>query len=165
MNLNKSEKEIVVVGVGNILLGDEGVGIRAVELLERSELPANVKVLDLGTNFLDITSHIDNAEKLIIIDAISAGNESGRLYRFRYDELEAIKANMRSAHQISILNVLKLLRELYANMRECEVVLIGVEPKTIDMGLELSQEVESALPRIIEKIDAEIAQVLLIEKG
>jgi len=162
MNLNDSEKEIVVVGVGNILASDDGIGIRAVELLERSELPSYVKVLDLGTNFLDITSHIDNVEKLIIIDAISVGNEPGRLYRFQYDELETIRANMRSAHQISILNVLKLLRELYPKMSECEVVLIGVEPKSIDMGFELSQEVERVLPAIIDKVDKEIAQVSLL---
>jgi hydrogenase maturation protease len=128
---------ILVMGVGNILLSDEGVGVHAIEAMKGMKLPENVEILDVGTGALDIIDIIANREKVIIIDAVRGGGEPGVVYRFTPDDIAIQSPTPMSIHQFDIPGTLNM-----ANLAGCmprEVVIFGIEPKQIDWDLELSQ--------------------------
>jgi hydrogenase maturation protease len=144
----------VVLGIGNLLLKDEGVGVhlvqKLVEVLDRD----GVDIIDGGTD-PDIVSCVgDNVEKLIIIDAANTGDQPGSIYRFDIGDLESEQSGVVSLHQIGIVDSIKMM-SLLGN-RPKSVTVIGVEPETIDFGLELSPKLSERLPKIIEIVVNEI---------
>jgi len=144
---------IVVIGVGNLLLRDEGIGIHAVKALQEMELPDDVVTIDGGTS-PDLIAYSRAGAKLIIIDAAKAGGEPGAIYRFLPGDLAASGAMFTSAHELGVEENLKLM-SLMKN-EPAETVIIGVEPKEIDWGLELSPELQQKLPDIIGVVLKEI---------
>jgi len=150
---NSRPKRTLVVGVGNLLLKDEGVGIHAVRRLEQMQLPDHVQLIDAGTSAIDFISDIQNADKVIFVDAVKAGGEPGSIYRLTKEDIAARTGSQLSLHEIGVLEAL--------NMAEClggcgEVVIIGIEPKEMTWGMELSSELESKLPELIECVLTEI---------
>lgn len=142
---------IAVVGIGNILLKDEGVGCHVVHALEEVPLP-DVKVIDGGTS-PNVMESIEDADKLIVVDAVEGGGISGEVYRFQLDDVTLERKAFLSLHDISLIDNLLLMKGLY-NIGE--ITIIGVEPKEIEWGLELSPEVREKLPQIVEIILAEV---------
>lgn len=146
--------EITILGIGNLLLKDEGIGIHLAHRLAGMVEYTNLNVIDGGTD-PDVLSLVDEStHKLIIIDAAEGGDEPGTIYRLNYDDLDLCSSDPVSLHELGILNSLKMMTLL--NRRPETVVIIGVEPKTIDFGLELSPEVDEKIPRIIELVLDEI---------
>jgi len=144
----------VVLGVGNLLLKDEGVGIHLVQKLADILDRTDVDIIDGGTD-PDIVSLIgDNVEKLIVIDAANAGDKPGTIYRFDVDELESRLSGAVSLHEIGIVDSIKMMSLI--GKRPKSVTVIGVEPGTIDFGIELSPELSERLPKIIEIVLNEI---------
>lgn len=146
--------KVVVLGVGNLLLRDEGIGVHFVQALDKEKLDyVNWKIIDGGTS-PEISSLIEDADKLIIIDAVKGGGEPGTIYRFNIDEI-AMDSPMRlSLHQMSILDNLQMLD--LVGKRPQSVVVIGIEPKNLDLGLGLSPEIEAKLPEIKRLVMREI---------
>lgn len=142
---------IVVLGIGNTLLKDEGVGCHVAHALEEIPLP-NIKVIDGGTS-PDVTQPIEDADKLIIVDAAKGGGIPGEVYRFQLDDMTLEQKPFLSLHDISLIDNLLLTKTLH-NIGE--VTIIGVEPKEIEWGLELSPELQEKLPHIVEIILAEL---------
>lgn len=142
---------IAVVGIGNILLKDEGVGCHVAHALEEVPLP-DVKVIDGGTS-PNVMQTIEDADKLIIVDAVRGGGMPGEVYRFQLDDITLEQQPFLSLHDISLVDSLLLMRRLY-NIGE--ITIIGIEPKEIEWGLELSPEVREKLPQIVEIILAEL---------
>lgn len=142
---------ITVVGIGNILLKDEGVGCHVAHALEEVPLP-DVKVIDGGTS-PNVMQTIEDADKLIIVDAVRGGGMPGEVYRFQLDDITLEQKSFLSLHDISLVDSLLLMRRLY-NIGE--ITIIGIEPKEIEWGLELSPEVREKLPQIVEIILAEL---------
>lgn len=142
---------IAVVGIGNILLKDEGVGCHVAHALEEVPLP-DVKVIDGGT-FPNVMESIEDADKLIVVDAVEGGGIPGEVYRFQLDDVTLERKAFLSLHDISLIDNLLLMRGLY-NIGE--ITIIGVEPKEIEWGLELSPEVREKLPQVVEIILAEL---------
>ncbi|MFH1560858.1 MAG: HyaD/HybD family hydrogenase maturation endopeptidase [Chloroflexota bacterium] len=149
-----SRPAIIILGVGNILLRDEGVGVRVIEAMEGRELPDNVELLDGGTASMDLLTSLANRDKVIIIDAVKGGNEPGTLYRFSPDDITIQKQTVTSLHQVGLLETLTIARHLGCTPRE--VIIFGIEPKEVSWGLELSPEVASATPRVIELVLEEL---------
>jgi hydrogenase maturation protease len=151
--LNEKPPRVVVVGVGNLLLKDEGIGIHAVKALQEINLPQDVKIIDGGTA-PDLIAYTEAGDKLIIIDAAKAGGKPGTIYRFQPQDLAAEKGNLVSTHELGVEQNLKLM----ALMRSepSEIVIIGVEPKEIGWGTELSPELQPAIPKIVEVVLKEI---------
>ncbi len=147
------DKRIVVIGVGNLLLGDEGAGIHAVKVLQEMELPPEVTLIDGGTS-PDLIAYVRAGDRLIIIDAARAGGEPGTVYRFLPEDLAAGKAMIASAHEMGVAENLGLMK--LAGNEPAETIIIGVEPKEIDWGTELSPELKQKLPEIIEVVLQEI---------
>jgi hydrogenase maturation protease len=145
--------KIVVIGVGNLLMKDEGIGIHAVRALQEISLPTDVELIDGGT-LPDLISYTRVGDKIIIIDAARAGGEPGAVYRYRPKDLAVGKGTLTSAHELGVVENLKLM-ELTGNEPR-ETVIIGIEPKEIDWGTELSPELQKRLPDIVKAVLREI---------
>ncbi len=145
---------ILVMGVGNILLSDEGVGVRVIEAMRGMKLPDNVEILDVGTGALDIIDIIANREKVIVIDAVKGGGESGAVYRFTPNDIAILSPTPVSVHQFDIPGTLNMAA--LAGCLPQQVVIFGIEPKRVGWGLELSPEVAAVIPRVLELITSEL---------
>jgi len=141
----------LVMGIGNVLLKDEGIGCHVVHALGEADL-SDVEIIDGGTS-LDVLQLCEDADKLIIVDAVRGGGMPGQIYRFRIGDITLEQKPLLSLHDMSLIDSLKLMR-LWHNIDGA--VIIGIEPKDIGWGLELSPELEQTVPRIIDVILAEL---------
>ena len=141
---------ILVVGLGNELMTDDGVGIHLARAL-RDRVPKNVRLIEVGTAVLDASHLFEKADVILALDAMQAGGKPGTVYRFRPLDV-AEKPNMASLHEFSFVEVLRLLRKMPR-----DVVVIGVEPEMIDFGLELSPSVQAGLAMAITEVERVIA--------
>ncbi len=148
------KSRIVIAGVGNLLLRDDGVGVHVVQALQRTSLPDNVLVIDAGTAVIDILTFLENVYKLIIIDAVEGGCEPGTIYRFTPEDVEFEHLIAMSLHEFDVNNMLTMAEML--GHRPQAVVIIGIEPKEIAYGLELSPEIEQHIEELLELILAEV---------
>jgi hydrogenase maturation protease len=146
-------KKTVVLGIGNLLLRDEGAGVHVVSRLMQMDLPENVEVVDGATDPLDILSLSRDVDKLIIVDALQGGGEPGTIYRMSPEDIASCGEVPFSLHQLDLIQMLDMCASIGSRP---STVIIGVEPKEIDFELELSPEVEGKIPRIIELILEEI---------
>ncbi len=146
---------VVVIGVGNLLLKDEGIGIHALKALQEAGLPSGVRLIDGGTS-PDIIAYARTGDKLIIIDAARAGGKPGTIYRFRPEDLADEKSALASAHELGLLPNLKLMA--LSGNQPAETVIIGIEPAEIDFGLELSATLQRRLPEIVKAVLKEIGR-------
>lgn len=152
--------KLVVVGIGNYILQDEGVGVHAVNCLREMELPEGVEVIDGGTHSYDLVDIFCQYDNLIIVDAIQAGGEPGTMYRAAYGELGLRpQDNCTSVHQIHFIEAVKMVNMLghYPN-----IIVFGVEPAVVDWGMELTPRVAEKLPRLTELIMEEINTMMVM---
>jgi len=148
--------KIVILGMGNLLLQDDGVGVHLVHTLSRDELDyPNLEIIDAGTS-PEIVSLIEGADKLIIIDAVKGGKEPGAIYRFSPDELDIDSPVRLSLHQTGVLDNLRMLKLLGKNPRK--IIIIGVEPQNIGWGLELSPKIKDRLAELKGVVIQEIRE-------
>ena len=141
-----------VLGIGNNLLKDEGIGCHVVHAMEKIA-PPNVEVIDGGT-CPDVVQFLKDAGKLIIVDAVKGGGIPGQVYRFHLEDVTLEQKQFLSLHDIGLADNMLLLRLLH-NIPE--TIIIGVEPKEIKWGLELSSELQEKIPQIVEIILAELS--------
>jgi hydrogenase maturation protease len=149
-----SPQKIIILGVGNLLLSDEGVGVHVANELAKRDLPANVSVVEGGTEGFRLLNVITEADRLIVVDAVKGGSAPASLYRFDIDDIKNCPSGFKtSVHQIGVLEVINL-SELIG--KRPHTTVIGVEPKSLEMGMELSPEVKAKIPKIIELIFDEL---------
>lgn len=147
--------KILILGIGNILLGDEGVGVRVVEELERRyRLPPDVVALDGGTSGMDLLNPIAEAGVLIVADAVRTGNPPGSVIRLDGNDVPAFFRTKLSPHQVGIADVLAAAQ--LTERVPAKVTLFGVEPENMDLGLELSDTVRPQVDKVVELIAAEL---------
>ena len=154
---DKSSPPILVVGLGNRNLGDEGVGPRIIDELLQYRWASQVHLMDLGCDLLSLISYPHKPQKLIILDAIRAGGTVGTIYLFDYDQLETTGAEMSSAHQIPALSALGLLREICPNLTDCEIIIIGIEPKIMALGADLSERIAASVADVVKLVRDELS--------
>ena len=149
--------ETLVLGLGNILLGDEGLGVRAVErLLEKYEFPEEVQVMDGGTLGLDLLPYVEDCRRLLVIDAVQAGKVPGTLVRLSGTEIPVfLDVSRVSPHQDGLQDLLAVAA-LKGYLPE-KVVLWGIQIQSLGVGLELSPAVASRMDSLVEKILSELA--------
>ena len=153
--MTKEQSPRLILGVGNLLLRDEGVGVHVISTLRERELPDDVELLDGGTASFDLLDTLAGRRQVIIIDAVRTGSEPGTIFRFTPEDISTSREQLTSLHQVGLLATLDLVDHLLDSPPE-EVIILGVEPKEIDWGLELSAEVEAAVPKVIELITSEL---------
>ena len=149
MNEFNERRPILILGIGNILLRDEGVGVRVIETLQQQKTPDTIDLVDGGTSGADLIDILADRRKVIIVDAVDAGKAPGTVIRFEEDDLENIPNSALSLHELGIAETLKMTRKL--NCKPKEVVFFGIQPKDISPGLELSDEMGEIVPIVAEK--------------
>ena len=153
---------ILVAGIGNRLIGDDGFGPRVVDLLSDRDLPENVDVRDFGTAGMTIATDLDDYDAAIFIDSADHGGEPGSLSRSRLvveagveDIAELARLTLHEAGLEGLLRFSKAIGTLPP-----EVFFIGCKPKTLAPSLELSPEVEAALERAVAIVDEILEKIL-----
>jgi len=146
----------LILGIGNLLLGDEGVGVHVAHALAASQLPEGISVVEAGTAFLDVLPEIEKAERIFLIDAMEAGGPPGSVYRLPFDQCHH-PDTLASLHGFDMSRVLYMA----GNERNPEVVVFGIEPSRIEWGVELSEPVRLALPEVVRRIQEETTAQLL----
>ena len=147
---------VVVLGIGNILLSDEGVGVRAIEeLTRRYRLPAEILVIDGGTCGMELLDQLAGADLLLIADAVRVGQPPASVVRMADDEVPAFFKTKLSPHQVGISDVLATLILMGEPARR--VVLIGVQPVSFATGIGLTPAVTAVLDRVVGLLVDELA--------
>lgn len=147
---------IIVLGLGNPLMADEGIGTKLIEKLDSACGDyARADFIDAGTGGMTVLTYIAGREKAIIIDCALMGTEPGTIKRFTADEVVSVKKlSHLSQHDSDIINVIELSKQL----GECpdEVVFFGIEPQTIDQTMKLTELIESKLDDYVAMILKEV---------
>jgi hydrogenase maturation protease len=148
---------VAVYGIGNMLLGDDGVGPAVARYLENNfSFPAGVVVEDLGTPSLDLPGYLADFDSVIFIDAVAADAAPGTIRTYSRDEITAVAPGIHlSQHEPSINDALIVLD--FAGNAPRDVVLIGVVPQTLDGGVSLSPVVANVVAAVAEIVLAELA--------
>lgn len=141
----------LILGLGNILLGDEGVGVRVVEELgRRISFPPHIKLVDGGTGGYRLLPVISKARHLLIVDAVITGKEPGTIYRFKYGEIPENIVHKMFPHEVNILEVLRTA-EIQGSLPD--TIIIGIEPENISSyTMELTEELKNKIPDVIDVI-------------
>jgi len=142
---------ILVLGVGNLVMSDDGIGVLVVQKLQREyRLPSEVSVMDGGTLGLDILPYLENIERLIVVDALETGKAPGSRIRLMGDEIPLALETKLSPHQMGLKDLLTV--SMLMGHAPREMVMIGVQPGSIEMGTELTPVVEAQLEPMLEDI-------------
>ncbi len=150
-------RKVLILGVGNILLSDDGFGVHLINSLADTPFPPNVQVLEAGTVSHQLIPLFRELDHLIIIDVVEAGDTPGSLFRFSPEDLQFTKEQMVSLHQISLIDVLTMA-ELTGG--KPKTVIIGVQPKDVSTwSLELTEPVKAVLPKVKELIFEELKKI------
>ena len=146
---------VTVLGIGNIILRDEGFGVRAVEYLEEHfSFPADVRLLDGGTLGPELLHFVTGTQHLLILDAVSGDGAPGTAYRFEDDAIMAHFQEKVSSHEIGIQDVLAWLT--VTDRAIPNVVVLGMQPYDLSAGLTLSTAMEAALPAFAQRAAEEL---------
>ncbi len=147
---------VLVLGLGNILLSDEGVGVRAVEELQRRyDCSDVVEIVDGGTVGFELLPYFDERSHILIVDAVKADNKPGTIVRI--DDPPAYFRARTSPHQIGLADVMGLA-VITDNLPD-NIALFGIEPKQLSTGLTLSNEVAQNLSRLVDMVVAELEAI------
>jgi hydrogenase maturation protease len=156
--VEKSEiADTLILGVGNLLLADEGVGIHVVERLqELYDLPETVQALDGGTLGMDLLYYLEGTRRLLIVDAVETGDVPGTVIRLEGDEVPSQLATKMSPHQMGVPDMLfaAKLRDLYPE----KIVLLGVQPDSLEPSLDLSPTLAVLVDPLVAQVVAELAR-------
>ncbi len=146
----------LVLGVGNKLMSDEGVGVHVIERLAAEyDLPEEVQILDGGTLGLDLLYYLEGIENLLLVDAAETGKEAGTMIRLENDEVPAFMSIKISPHQMGVPDMLAAakMKDVYPK----RLVLWGIQPELIRIGLDLSPALASKVDDLTRKLVDELA--------
>jgi len=147
-------KKILILGLGNILLGDEGLGVWIAQQLSSQSLPDEIEVIDGGTAGYELLNLLEGRDKVIIIDAVKTEDKPGSVYKMDLSVLQEDTTMQLSLHQFGLKNVFKMASLMDINP---EVTLVGVVPKDYQKyHIGLSEDLEKVIPLVIETILQEI---------
>jgi len=149
-----SDKNILVLGLGNLLLSDEGVGVHAIRELQKRSLPENVLLVDGGTGGFELIRYFQGKEKVIIVDAMKSEQKPGSVFRMTPDELDLKDFHPFSSHQGGLTELLKEINNLNPMP---EVIIYGITVGEIGQyNMNLSRDVKRTIPVLISLIIREL---------
>ena len=142
--------KILVVGLGNLLMGDDGAGIHLIRKMAEYPLPEQVELLDGGVSSCAALTELRGAARGIFIDAMAGGGEPGDIYRLTADDLDGQSCqSVLSVHDFSLMDSLRAAKMMGELPR---VIIYGIEPAAIGLGMELSPAVARSVDAVIGKI-------------
>lgn len=148
---------ITILGIGNTLYSDEGIGIHSLPFLEEIfERDENVEVIDGSTDGMKLLAPVEDTDHLIIIDAINAGKEGGTIITLRGDEIPAYFGIKMTVHQLGFQEVLLAakLRDRYPK----NIVMIGMQPTSLELNVGLTENNRSKLPELVHLIKKQVEE-------
>jgi len=152
------DTDILVIGMGNVLMQDEGIGVRAAEELEsRYVIPDTVTLMDGGTTGTELLNPMRGIKHLIVADAVNTGAPPGSLVRIANEEVPAFFQTKLSNHQLGLSDLLALLS--LTNDSPENVTIIGMVPHHLENKLGLSEEANSGLPAMVEMLVEELESI------
>jgi hydrogenase maturation protease len=139
-----------VLGMGNLVHADDGVGVHAIHALERdARVPAGTVLIDGGTQGLGLISHISGFRRLLVIDAVDVGEPAGTMVRFEGSALQGLPGKA-SVHQLGFADLMVALQLLGESPPE--VVVLGVQPLSTEWTAELTETVRGTLPALVDAV-------------
>jgi hydrogenase maturation protease len=149
---------LLILGLGNILCGDDGLGAVAIaRLRERYEIPEGMSVLDGGTLGLSLLPYLEDAEKVILVDAIRAEGPPGSFVRLEGEDVGPAVAGRLSVHQVGVADLLDAAR--WRGRLPEELVLLGLVPETLEVGVALSARMEAGLSGLVDQVAKEVSRL------
>ena len=149
---------VLILGVGNLLLTDEGVGVHTVNALLRDyKMPDGVEIVDGGTSGIQLLTFIAKADHLIILDAVKTGQAPGSIIRLDGEEVPTFFRTKVSPHQFGLSDVLAAAR--LTGEQPNNITLFGVEPVSMELGMALSEKVASQVARLVELVVVELEKL------
>jgi hydrogenase maturation protease len=151
----QAQPRTLVLALGNPIRSDDGVGIAALRRLEEDpRVPSAVDLVEGGTKGLELVAYISGISRLLVLDAVEVGAAPGTIVRIQGAELCTL-AGKGNVHDLALADILNALRLLGQQPRE--TILLGVQPRTTELGTSLSKSVESALPLFVEGAIAQLS--------
>jgi hydrogenase maturation protease len=149
-------KRITILGVGNVLLTDDGVGVRVIGELERKySFPSNVRLYDGGTGGMSLLSIIEEADHLIVVDSVLVGEPPGTIVTFDFEQLPSGLTRKLSSHEIDVIEVLNIAEALG---KRPPTVIVGIQPKDVtSYGTKLL--IEEQIPELVQAVLGELRNV------
>ena len=146
-----NNSEVTILGIGNLLMGDEGVGIHALSTLQESyTFSPVINFIDGGTIGIDLIPYFEECKKMIIIDAVDSQEKAGYIISLENEEIHYRFNTKLSLHHAGLSDVLSIIK--LQEIRAPDMLLIGVQPEKVEMGLELSKTVGDKMPQILKTI-------------
>jgi hydrogenase maturation protease len=143
--------KFLLMGLGNILLGDEGAGVRSVEALaEKFEFSEDLRMLDGGTLGLDLLPYLEGKEKILFVDAVDFREKPGEVSVWEGEEIPSFLGPALSFHQIGLRDI--LFASKLMGMNPAEVVLVGIQPAEIETGLTLSDPLQKNFAALLQAV-------------
>jgi len=147
---------VLVLGIGNILLSDEGAGVKAIEeLKDRYDCSGAVEFVDGGTIGLELLPYFEGRSHILIIDAVKTGRKPGTIVRI--EDPPAYFSSKTSPHQIGLADVMGIA--VITDIMPKNITLFGIEPKQLSTGLDLSTEVARNLSQLVDMVVAELKAI------
>lgn len=146
---------IVVLGVGNTIMQDDGIGVRAVQALGQAyTLPSSVRLIEGGVAGIRLLPYIQDADDLLIVDAVSGSGPPGTIYRLSSEEIPLARGPLMSAHEVGIAELISMA-DLLGKLPRTRI--LGIQPLEVrSIGLDLSKPLRAALPGIVAAIAGEL---------
>jgi hydrogenase maturation protease len=155
----KKQIKVLVLGLGNELLKDDGVGVHIVRAIQKEPSIEGVIVVEVGSAILHAQHLLEQAAHVIAIDAVRAGDEPGALYCFDIDQAQLDRPA--SLHELGIVGLSRLIPEY----NRPQITILGIEPKRIDYGMQLSTVVQASVFRAVEVVRKMIINILSCKAG
>ena len=157
---------VKIIGFGNKFLSDDGIGPYVIKELEKTGFSKdkNIEILDLGTSGFDLIFHIKECPRIIIVDALDAGQDTGKVIKINEEDIQQYcDEGMRSLslHDLNLADMLMLSRALKL---KTEITIIGIKPLNIEFGDGLSPEIEEKVPEMISLISETLKQYKILDK-
>jgi len=142
---------VAILGLGNILLSDEGVGVHIINKIRKEcSFPPEVEIIDGGTLGLDLLLYFEKHSRILIIDAVDFKKEPGYIGILNVDDILKPFSKKLSVHHIGLPDI--LFASQLMGIKSVAVVIIGVQPKSIEVGLDMTDEVKNKIPVLMELI-------------
>jgi hydrogenase maturation protease len=152
------EERIIVLGLGNLLRRDEGLGVRAAQRLhERYDLPDSVQVVDGGTLGLDLLCYLEDADQVLILDAALTDGPPGTILRLADEDVPALFGIRASPHEIGLADLLAVTKLRGTTPRR--VIVLGMQPEALELGWDLSDTVAAHLETLVEAAADELRRM------
>ncbi len=151
---NAPPRNILILGIGNLLLTDDGFGVHVINALREIPLPPSVTLIEAGIVSHQLIPDFHEADLLIFIDAVEAGDTPGSIFRFRPEDMQFMTQLKTSLHELSLMDVLQMTA---LTGERPETIIIAVQPKEVNAwSLEMNEEVKAAIPKVIDLVLEEL---------